>query len=55
MKPNHRYRPRNLLLISFAILFLEMAAIRWLNASIIILAYFNNLILISCFFGLGLG
>jgi hypothetical protein len=50
-----RRTPRQLFLISFAILFLEMAAIRWLNASVTVLAYFNNLILISCFFGLGLG
>ena len=41
--------------ISFLVLFLEMASIRWLNASVTILAYFNNLILISCFFGLGVG
>ena len=47
--------PRRLFLISFSILFLEMAAIRWLNASVSVLMYFNNLILISCFFGLGLG
>ena len=32
-----------------------MASIRWLNASVSVLAYFNNLILISCFFGLGIG
>ncbi len=49
------FRPGKLFLISFAILFLEMAAIRWLNASITVLAYFNNFILISSFFGLGLG
>jgi hypothetical protein len=41
--------------ISFLVLFVEMASIRWLNASVTILAYFNNLILISCFFGLGVG
>ena len=41
--------------ISFFILFVEMASIRWLNASVTVLAYFNNLILISCFFGLGVG
>jgi len=41
--------------ISFLVLFVEMACIRWLNASVTILAYFNNLILISCFFGLGVG
>ncbi len=47
--------PVQLFLISFSILFLEMAAIRWLNSTVMILAYFNNLILLSCFFGLGLG
>ena len=41
--------------ISFLVLFVEMASIRWLNASVTILAYFNNPILISCFFGLGVG
>ena len=46
---------RRLFLISFCILFLEMACIRWLNATVPVLAYFNNLILISCFFGLGVG
>ena len=48
--------PKNRLFwISFLVLFVEMASIRWLNASVTILAYFNNLILISCFFGLGVG
>lgn len=50
-----RYHPQKLFLISFAILFLEMACIRWLNSTVNVLAYFNNLILISCFFGLGVG
>ena len=47
--------PPHLFLLSFSILFLEMAAIRWMNASVPVLSYFNNFILISCFFGLGLG
>jgi SAM-dependent methyltransferase len=47
--------PRKLFLISFCALFLEMAAIRWLNTTAPVLSYFNNLILISCFFGLGVG
>ena len=29
--------------------------IRWLGASIRIVAYFSNLVLISAFFGLGIG
>lgn len=48
-------RPARLLVLTFAILFLEMAVIRWLNGSVPVLAYFNNIVLISCFFGLGLG
>ena len=44
-----------LFLISFVVLFFEMASIRWLNGSVEILAYFNNLVLISCFLGLGMG
>lgn len=55
MESSTERTPRQLFLISFTILFLEMAAIRWLNASVAVLAYFNNLILLSCFFGLGLG
>ena len=47
--------PSRLFWISFLVLFIEMASVRWLNASVTILAYFNNLILISCFFGLGVG
>lgn len=52
---NIRLRSVKLFAISFTILFLEMACIRWLNASISIMAYFNNLVLISCFFGIGVG
>ncbi|MEW5733973.1 MAG: methyltransferase domain-containing protein [Thermodesulfobacteriota bacterium] len=48
-------RPIQLFLISFCCLFFEMACIRWLNSTVPVLSYFNNLILISCFFGLGVG
>ncbi|MEW5733974.1 MAG: methyltransferase domain-containing protein [Thermodesulfobacteriota bacterium] len=47
--------PLRLFLISFCCLFFEMACIRWLNSTVPVLSYFNNLILISCFFGLGVG
>lgn len=46
---------RRIFALAFAILSFEMASIRWLNASVQILSYFSNLILISCFLGLGLG
>jgi hypothetical protein len=38
-----------------AALFWELVLIRWLGASIRIVAYFSNLVLISAFFGLGVG
>jgi len=44
-----------LVLCGLAILFWELVLIRWLGASIRIVAYFSNLVLISAFFGLGTG
>jgi SAM-dependent methyltransferase len=44
-----------LLLCGAAALFWELVLIRWLGASIRIVAYFSNLVLISAFFGLGIG
>jgi SAM-dependent methyltransferase len=41
--------------VSVLILFLEMALIRWLGAEIRILAYLQNIVLITCFMGIGLG
>lgn len=41
--------------VSFLTLFYEMVFIRWLPANITSMAYFSNLVLISSFFGLGLG
>ena len=42
-------------LISFLILFTEFATIRYLSAEIVSLAFFSNIILMACFFGIGLG
>ncbi len=44
-----------LLAASFAVLFLELALIRWFGAQVRVVAYFPNLILIASFLGLGLG
>ncbi len=44
-----------LFLCGMAALFWELVLIRWLGASIRIVAYFSNLVLISAFFGLGVG
>jgi len=53
-----RWRDGNavrLVLCGFAVLFWELVLIRWLGASIRIVAYFSNLVLVSAFFGLGAG
>jgi spermidine synthase len=41
--------------VSFVVLFQELALIRWLPTQVRVLAYFPNLILIAAFLGLGLG
>lgn len=41
--------------VSFLMLFLELAMIRWLPATIRITAYFSNVVLVSCFLGMGVG
>lgn len=53
----HQLKPSilRLFLISFLILYLEIACIRWIPANISVLAYYSNVILISCFLGLGIG
>jgi SAM-dependent methyltransferase len=44
-----------LLTISLVSLFFELAVIRWLSSEIRIFAYFKNVPLMACLFGLGLG
>jgi spermidine synthase len=41
--------------VTFGFLALELALIRWASSQVRVLAYFNNLILIACFLGLGTG
>lgn len=52
MSPGRFFR---IALASFGILALELALIRWVSGQIRVFAYFNNLVLIACFLGLGLG
>ena len=47
-------RPR-LVLLSFLMLFVELALIRWAGANVVYLAYFSNLVLLGSFLGIGLG
>jgi hypothetical protein len=44
-----------LLLVSSAALYLEMVLIRWIGTEVRIFAFFQNLSLIACFLGFGLG
>jgi len=44
-----------LILVSFIMLFAEIGLIRWLSTEVRIFAYINNLVLLSCFLGIGLG
>lgn len=46
---------RNLLLASIWSLFLEIWLIRWISTEIRVFAYINNLVLLSCYLGLGAG
>src|ERR1700746_2047127 len=44
-----------LFLVSFASLYLEILLIRWIGTEVRLFAYFQNLTLVACFLGFGLG
>ena len=44
-----------LFLISFFILFFELACIRWLGSTVIFLTFFTNIVLMACFLGVSVG
>ena len=50
-----RHPSLRLLVVSFAGLFTEVMMIRWIGTEVRIFAYFQNLALIACFLGFGLG
>ena len=54
-----RWRPRrvdlHLFLISFAILFFELACIRWFGSTVVFLTFFTNIVLMACFLGMTVG
>ena len=57
-EPTHTSKLRHgfdLFLISFLILFLELAAIRWFPAHVLYLTFFTNMVLLSAFLGMSLG
>ena len=44
-----------MVLLSFLLLFLELALIRWTGENIVSLSYFTNFVLLGSFLGIGLG
>lgn len=44
-----------LVLLSFLMLFVELALIRWVGSNVIYLSYFSNFVLLGSFLGIGLG
>lgn len=44
-----------LFLLSFLMLFIELALIRWLGSNIVYLSYFSNFVLLGSFLGIGIG
>ena len=44
-----------LLLLSFLMLFVELALIRWAGSNVVYLSYFSNFILLGSFLGIGIG
>jgi hypothetical protein len=40
---------RDLFLVSFLILFFELAAIRWFAATVVFLTFFTNIVLLAAF------
>lgn len=44
-----------LVLLSFVMLFVELALIRWLGSNIVYLSYFSNFVLLGSFLGIGVG
>src|SRR5437868_13540901 len=45
----------DLFLISFLILFFELACIRWFGSTVVFLTFFTNIVLLACFLGMSVG
>src|SRR5438309_11105736 len=44
-----------LVALSFLLLFLELALIRWTGSNVLYLSYFSNFVLLGSFLGIGVG
>jgi hypothetical protein len=47
--------PLRLVLLSFLMLFVELALIRWTGSNVLYLSYFSNFVLLGSFLGIGIG
>src|SRR5262245_58398749 len=45
----------DLFLVSWLILFLELACIRWFPSHVLFLTFFTNIVLLACFVGMSVG
>src|SRR5229473_516776 len=50
-----RMQARNLFIVGFLVLFLELTCIRWFAAYVIFLQFFSNIVLIAAFLGMSCG
>ncbi len=48
-------KPLRLILLSFLMLFVELALIRWTGSNVVYLSYFSNFVLLGSFLGIGVG
>jgi SAM-dependent methyltransferase len=48
-------KPLRLVLLSFLMLFVELALIRWTGSNVVYLSYFSNFVLLGSFLGIGIG
>src|SRR5688572_24363853 len=48
-------KPLRLILLSFLMLFVELALIRWMGSRVVYLSYFSNFVLLGSFLGIGVG
>src|SRR5438477_1533260 len=48
-------KPARLFFVSFLILFLELACIRWFGSTVVFLTFFTNIVLLATFLGMSVG
>ena len=53
--PSPRMLRLRIVALTFVMLFLELALIRWLGGNVLYLSYFSNVVLLGSFLGVGLG